>query len=63
MDKLKELLNSEYNYVRLWTATYLLSIDEQKAKVVLQQLAGMSNFLGLTADTTLKEWEKGNLKI
>jgi hypothetical protein len=60
--ELIKLLDYNNDYVKLWSATYSLSIDEEKAKNVLKILSNKSGGLGLTAKMTLQEWEKGNIK-
>jgi len=62
-NKLTRLLNSENENVRLWAATHLLPTNEFEAKKVLQELALKPGFNAFSAEMTLKEWEKGNLKL
>ncbi len=49
--------------VRLWSACYLLPINEKESISVLEKIAKEPNIHALTADTTINEWEKGNLKF
>lgn len=58
----KELMEHQSDYVRLWSSTHLLRVEEEKAKKHLKSLAKKSEIISLTAQTTLDEWEKGNLQ-
>ena len=60
---LEKLLYSENENVRLWAATHLLEVKEDIAKKVLKELAEKSDLLGFSAETTLNEWNNGNLKL
>lgn len=48
--------------VRLWSASYLLSIRENDAIRVLEEISTLPGIHSLDAKTTLSEWKKGNLK-
>jgi hypothetical protein len=61
--QLTQLLNHENSYVRLHTACCLIPLSPTDAKATLEQLSSERNLLGFIAETTLKEWEKGTLKI
>lgn len=61
--QLKDLMEHQSDYVKLWSSTHLLSVEEKKSRQVLMELARKPGFLGLTAQTTLDEWTKGNLKL
>lgn len=61
--QLIQLLNHENSYVRLHTACCLIPVSPAEAKAVLAQLSSERSLLGFIAETTLKEWEKGTLKI
>lgn len=63
INQLKGLMEHQSDYVRLWASSHLLSVEEKKARRVLSELAKKPGFLGLTAQTTLDEWSKGNLKV
>lgn len=58
----KELMEHQSDYVRLWSSTHLLRVEEERAKRNLMSLAKKSGVISLTAQTTLDEWNKGNLK-
>ena len=62
-NELSRLLNSENENVCLWAATHALPTNEAEAKQVLQQLAVKSGLNAFSAEMTLSEWEKGNLKL
>lgn len=47
--------------VQIWSARYLLPIEEQKAIAVLNNLSSNPGIHALIAETTLSEWRKGNL--
>lgn len=49
--------------VRLWSACYLLPINEREGIRVLEDIAKSAGIHSLTAETTLSEWRKGNLKF
>lgn len=55
---LQGLLLHEEDYVKLWAASHIISMNEYEAKKILQYLSNKSGFLGITALMTLKEWEK-----
>jgi hypothetical protein len=61
--ELVKLLDYNNDYVKLWSATYSLPIEEVKAKKILEILSNKTRGLGLTAKMTIEEWEKGNLKF
>lgn len=60
---LRPLLSHSSVGVRMWAACYLLPVDEKEGIKVLEQIAKSSGIHALTADTTLSEWKKGNLKF
>ena len=60
---LSKLLESDNENVRLWAATHTLCTNEAKAKRVLQELAVKPGFNAFSAEMTLREWEKGSLKL
>jgi len=63
IQQLSTLLNSDSVGVRGWAATYLLPIKEREAIRVLEQIARGAGIHSFIAETTLKEWRKGNLKL
>ena len=64
MNELVELYTHENPYVRLTAATYTLTICPQQAEKVLKDLMPIKKSLvGFTAEMTLQEWRKGNLKL
>ncbi|MEN1785785.1 MAG: DUF2019 domain-containing protein [Bacteroidota bacterium] len=63
VESLKQFLSHTSIGVRMWAACYLLPVDEKEGKRVLKEIAKSSGIHALTADTTLSEWKKGNLKF
>lgn len=61
--KLIPFLNSPYLGVQLWASTFLLKVEEKLAVEKLEEIECASNAYSFTAEMTLKEWRKGNLKI
>jgi hypothetical protein len=49
--------------VRLWSAYFLLPIYEREALKVLKDIVKTNGIHSLTAEATIKEWKKGNLKF
>jgi hypothetical protein len=62
IDALLDFLTYPSVGVRLSAAIFLLPQYEGKALNVLQEIAGKTGILSLTAKMTIDEWEKGNLK-
>lgn len=62
INKLENLLEHQSDYVKLWSARYLLLIKEKKSKETLVKLIKKSGLLGFTAKITLDEWKNGNLR-
>lgn len=60
---IKEFLSSPFVGVRLWAACYWLSVNENEGTLVLEEIVKSSGIHSLTAETTLSEWKKGNLKF
>jgi hypothetical protein len=54
-------LNHGNESVRYHAALYYLKYDEEVARAVLEDIAGLHTITGLTAKTTLELWEKGML--
>lgn len=63
VNELYKLLKSENENVRLWAATHTLQTNEAEAKRVLEELAAEPGLNAFSAEMTLSEWEKGNLKL
>lgn len=63
IDRLLDYLSSPYVGVRLWSACFLLPLYEQKGIKILKDIAKTKGIHSLTAETTLSEWKKGNLKF
>jgi hypothetical protein len=63
IDKLLEYLTDSSIGVRLWSASFLLPVYEEKGKGVLKDIVKTKGIHSLTAETTLSEWKKGNLKF
>ena len=59
---LDTLLLKEAVGIRLWSAGFLLGKNEN-ALAKLERISKMNSIHGLTAETTLSEWKKGNLKM
>jgi hypothetical protein len=57
------LLRDDDPGVRLWSASHALDFAPSEGKPVLQALIPVGRFLGLSAKTTLAEWEKGRLQF
>ena len=49
--------------VRLWSASHALEFAPSEGEAVLRALIPVGRFLGLSAKTTLTEWEKGRLRF
>lgn len=63
LEKLLSYLEHPSAYVRLHTATIVIPISPEKAKDVLTELSKGRGTVAFTAEMTLSEWEKGNLKF
>jgi hypothetical protein len=63
IDKLLEYLTDTSIGVRLWSACFLLPIYKEKGIRVLKDIVKTKGIHSLTAETTLSEWKKGNLKF
>lgn len=57
------LLRHENLVVRLWAACHALEFLSAEGEPVLVALAQHRGFIGLDADTALKEWRSGTLKF
>jgi hypothetical protein len=55
------LLRDPISGVRLWSASHALEFSPEDAEATLKELACSASFLGLSAETTLKEWRAGRL--
>lgn len=62
-EKLLPYLEHPNEYVRLHTASIVIPISPEKARDVLAELAKRRGTVAFTAEMTLSEWEKGNLKF
>lgn len=63
LDTLRQFLSHPSIGVRMWAACYLLPIAEKEGEQVLKEIANGSGIIAHTAETTLIEWKKGNLKF
>jgi hypothetical protein len=63
ISNLKDCLSSPFVGVRLWSACYWLPVNEQEGIKVLEEIVKSPGINSLTAETTLSEWKKGNLKF
>ena len=62
-EQLLPLLADEAPGVRLWAAAHALEFAPLEAERVLTSLTDAGPLLGLSADTTLREWRAGRLKF
>lgn len=63
LTKLIPFLNSPSLSVQLWASTFLLKVEEKRAVEKLKEIECASNAYSFTAEMTLQEWRKGNLKM
>jgi hypothetical protein len=63
INTLSKLLSNPSIGVRLWAASYLLPINETESIKTLTEIANTESIHSLSAETTLKEWLKGNLEF
>jgi len=63
IDKIRGFLSHSSVGVRMWAAAYSLPFDEKEATKILREIINGSGIHALTAETTLMEWQKGNLKF
>jgi hypothetical protein len=63
LNRLEKYFTNSSIGVRLWSACYLLPINEQGGIKVLEEIAKSSGIHSLTAKTAIDEWRKGNLKF
>ncbi len=63
IESLLQYLSHSSIGVRLWSACYILPINEKMAIKVLENITKEEGIISLTAETTLNEWKKGNLKF
>ena len=61
-EALRALLQHESPHVRSWVAAELLAAGDKTAKPVLEALASNPGLLGTSANTVLREYEKGRLR-
>jgi hypothetical protein len=60
---LYDFLNHSSVGVRMWSATYLLPEKENDSIKTLKAIVNGGGIHSLTAETTISEWRKGNLKL
>ena len=63
IDNLQNYLFHPSVGVRLWAACYWLPINEREGIKVLEEIVKRPDIHSLTAETTISEWKKGNLKF
>ena len=63
VDRLHDFLSASSVGVRIWAAYYLLPTHEKESVKVLGEIEKGEGIHSLTAETTLSEWRKGNLKF
>jgi len=61
LDALRNLLEHPNDYVRAKAAIFLLSVDTDKARKILEEMSNRPGIFGFSMSMTLKEWDKGNL--
>ncbi|MFT6909932.1 MAG: hypothetical protein ACJAS1_006659 [Oleiphilaceae bacterium] len=62
LENFEMLINHENNWVRCWVASQLLAESgDKEALVVLNQLSKIGGIIGFTAETTISEYNAGNL--
>lgn len=57
------LLNHENDYVKLYTAYFLLQSFPENSSVIIEKLSKKKGLLGFEAKMTLEEWNKENLNF
>jgi len=57
------LLDDINPYVRAWAAAHALEFAPDRGETVLRRLAAIPGLVGLNAEMTLDEWEKGLLQF
>ncbi len=63
IEKLKPLMYSEHDAVRFEAAVRLLPIYTEEAEAVLEELSpNKGALIYFSAEMTLREWRKGNMK-
>ena len=60
---LLRLLGSDDPGVRLWAASHVLEFSPADGGQALEALIPVGKFIGLCAETTLKEWRQGRLRF
>lgn len=63
IEKLMPYLEHLSPFVRLETAFSVIPVAPERAKKVLNQLKEIRGLTGYSAEMSLTEWEKGNLKF
>jgi hypothetical protein len=63
LNELIPYMEHENAGVRLWAVTYSLTTNETAALKALSAIAKNAGIHSLTAQTTISEWKKGNLKF
>nr|WP_319494968.1 hypothetical protein [uncultured Desulfobacter sp.] len=59
--RLPHLCNHENEAVRLWSATYLLGLNEKLALATISSIINQESLLGLVAEIVLDQWKTGTL--
>jgi 3-methyladenine DNA glycosylase AlkD len=62
IEALFKLIEHPNMYVRYTSAIHLLSVNEKKAKEIIQSVASLSKSLKFDTHYLLEEWDNGNLK-
>ena len=63
VERLLDFLTHSSVGVRMAAATYLLPIHEKDAVKILLEISKGPGIHALTAETTISEWRKGNLRL
>jgi len=58
---ISKLLDHENGNVRNWTAMFWLSVNEEQALKVLEDMANSKTFYAMEAKYCIIEWKNGNL--
>jgi hypothetical protein len=62
-EQLLSLLGDPEPGVRLWAASHALEFAPAEGEAALEQLRAIGKLVGLSAETTLREWREGRLRF
>lgn len=63
VDLFSDLLVEPDENVRLWAATFSLTMLPDKAEKTLEDLSELTSIMGLSARTTMDLWKQGRLNL